>query len=139
MITFWGLVFIYGMITLEPGDVPCYMLLEQVQVPRVIGKAGAIIKELRQELRSWFAFAQDTAWEEVMEAFRSKRSGSEVEPSPPVPLQRLPTLNSTGSEIELEARKAREVEQRDLEVQKEKERKKQLREAAAREQQDSVN
>lgn len=37
------------MISLEPGEVPCYMLLEGVQVPRVIGKAGAIIKELRQE------------------------------------------------------------------------------------------
>eukprot|EP00439_Symbiodinium_sp_Y106_P074454 s604_g14.t1 len=37
------------MIALDPGDVPCYMLLKGMQIPRVIGKAGAIIKELRQE------------------------------------------------------------------------------------------
>eukprot|EP00435_Cladocopium_sp_Y103_P015920 s2591_g3.t3 len=219
------------MITLEPGEVPCYMLLEQVQVPRVIGKAGAIIKELRQESgatvnildkqlpealqRSYHvAFAksfeptalqsavlglvrnargpmalkslgaegqdveiieglrkhrkvtlraeethdlqaelqlrmcqgallterdfdlQDTAWDDVMEAFRSKRgngaqAGSVTSmmaeaPEPAVPLERLPTLTAS-SDVEAEARKARQLEQRDLEAQKEKERKKQLR------------
>eukprot|EP00434_Breviolum_minutum_P021284 symbB.v1.2.018778.t2/scaffold1511.1/size114522/5 len=262
---------ISAMITLSPGDVPCYMLLEQVQVPRVIGKAGAIIKELRQEsgatvnildkqlpeaLQGSYhvAFAQsqepenlrsavlglvrnargpmalkslgaegqevaflvpakcqsyidgqllletkcsvdmetiqgmrkhrkvtlraeethdlqvvawrlqelqlrmrqealledrdfdlqerkrDTAWDDVMEAFRSKRDPAATQattdgPSPAVPLERRPIL-STSSQIEVEARKARELEQKDLEAVKEKERKKQLRESAAREQQE---
>lgn len=37
------------MLQLQPGDVPCYVLLSGLQVPRVIGKGGAIIRELRQE------------------------------------------------------------------------------------------
>ncbi|CAL1156487.1 unnamed protein product [Cladocopium goreaui] len=252
------------MITLEPGDVPCYMLLEQLQaishrkghdfgVPRVIGKAGAIIKELRQALQRSYhvAFAkssepralqsavlglvrnargpmalkslgaegqdvaflvpakceaylqdqllaetkcsmqveiieglrkhrkvtlraeethelqavawrlqemgelqlrmcqgallterdfdlQDTAWDDVMEAFRSKRvnrAQAAEAPEAAVPLEKLPTLTAS-SDVEAEARKARQLEQRDLEAQKEKERKKQLRETAAREQQE---
>jgi len=83
---------------------------------------------------------QDTAWDDVMEAFRSKRDPAATQamtdgPSPAVPLERRPIL-STSSQIEVEARKARELEQKDLEAVKEKERKKQLRETAAREQQE---
>jgi len=33
----------------QPGETPCYAILVGRQVPRVIGKAGAYIKELRQE------------------------------------------------------------------------------------------
>mmetsp|Transcript_42238 Transcript_42238/g.67441 ORF Transcript_42238/g.67441 Transcript_42238/m.67441 type:complete len:525 (-) Transcript_42238:11-1585(-) len=34
---------------LQPGDVPCYILLSGIQVARAIGKGGAIIRELREE------------------------------------------------------------------------------------------
>lgn len=34
---------------LSPGETPCYLLLSGIQVPRVIGKRGILINELRQE------------------------------------------------------------------------------------------
>jgi len=34
---------------LSPGETPCYLLLGGIQVPRVIGKRGVLINELRQE------------------------------------------------------------------------------------------
>lgn len=37
------------MLQLQPGDVPCFILLSGMQVPRVIGKGGALIRELREE------------------------------------------------------------------------------------------
>mmetsp|Transcript_33593 Transcript_33593/g.75403 ORF Transcript_33593/g.75403 Transcript_33593/m.75403 type:complete len:534 (+) Transcript_33593:70-1671(+) len=261
------------MISVDPGDVPCFMLLQGVQVPRVIGKAGAIIKELRaesgasinildkqlpealQKHQSHVAFAkgsaqtlrpavvglvrnargpqairaldpeeagspdvaflvpaacegylkdaeltaetqcsvhvevlegmqkhrkvilraqethdlqivswrlqelqirmsqaalltdrdfdlQDSAWAGAMEAFRAKRQEEGVAQagtSPPMPMSRLPSLPSASAEIEQEARKAREAHLRDLEVARERERKRQIREDTAREQQECQN
>mmetsp|Transcript_79365 Transcript_79365/g.157245 ORF Transcript_79365/g.157245 Transcript_79365/m.157245 type:complete len:559 (-) Transcript_79365:246-1922(-) len=34
---------------LSPGETPCYLLLTGIKVPRVIGKRGILINELRQE------------------------------------------------------------------------------------------
>eukprot|EP00930_Biecheleria_cincta_P013894 TRINITY_DN12175_c0_g1_i1.p1 TRINITY_DN12175_c0_g1~~TRINITY_DN12175_c0_g1_i1.p1 ORF type:complete len:685 (-),score=164.75 TRINITY_DN12175_c0_g1_i1:39-2051(-) len=264
------------MLSFQPGEVPCYILLSGIQVPRVIGKAGAIIKELRQEsgatinildkqvpealqlqqlqvafakgstaslqvavtglvrnargpqalraleqaehgdLESEISFLvpekceaylgdeqlvsgtncslvaepiegvrrhrrvrlrgeethdvqvvawrlqelqlrlfqaaqltdrdfelQDSSWDDAMAAFRSKRTTTQAMPeaaAPLVPLDRLPALAaSNGSDLEAEARKARELQHREQEAQNEKERKRILRETAAREMQECQN